>query len=67
MRDAELKHGRLAMLAAVGWPLAELAQPSLASTFHAPSLVFKQGARAVSVCSTPVEKARASRRSRNTK
>ena len=27
MRDAELKHARLAMLAAVGWPLAELINP----------------------------------------
>ena len=24
MRDSELKHGRLAMLAAAGWPMAEL-------------------------------------------
>jgi len=26
-RDAEIKHGRLAMLAAVGWPLSELLNP----------------------------------------
>jgi len=49
MRDAELKHGRLAMLAAVGWPLSELVQPSLASDLHAPSLVFKQGGEVPSV------------------
>ena len=24
MREAEVKHGRLAMLAAAGWPLSEL-------------------------------------------
>ena len=29
LREAELKHSRLAMLAAVGWPLAELCHPSL--------------------------------------
>ncbi|KAJ1473721.1 light harvesting complex protein [Baffinella frigidus] len=28
-REAELKHGRLAMLAAAGWPMAELLQPVL--------------------------------------
>lgn len=49
MRDAELKHGRLAMLAVVGWPLSELVQPSLASDFHAPSLVFKQAGEVPSV------------------
>ena len=30
-REAELKHGRLAMLAALGWPVSELLQPVLAS------------------------------------
>lgn len=30
MREAELKHSRLAMLAAVGWPLAELWDKSIA-------------------------------------
>lgn len=49
MREAELKHGRLAMLAAVGWPLAELfdgkiagalgLQPALTSTGASPSLL----------------------------
>lgn len=42
MRDSELKHGRLAMLAAAGWPLAELANrgPALtqATNGRAPSL-----------------------------
>ena len=48
-RDAELKHGRLAMLAAVGWPLGELFQPDLAAQWHAPSLVFAQGGENPSV------------------
>lgn len=40
MREAEVKHGRLAMLAAVGWPLAELINPwALGATGgRAPSL-----------------------------
>lgn len=42
MRDSELKHGRLAMLAAAGWPIAELANrgsTALAATNgRAPSL-----------------------------
>ena len=40
MREAEIKHARLAMLAAVGWPLAELINPwSLSETGgRAPSL-----------------------------
>ena len=32
-REAELKHGRLAMLAAVGWPASELWDQKLADTF----------------------------------
>ena len=44
-RDAELKHARLAMLAAVGWPLGELFQPDLAAQWHAPSLVVAQAAK----------------------
>merc|ERR1719387_695967 len=41
MRDSELKHGRLAMLAAAGWPLAELNNGSLqfsGTNGRAPSL-----------------------------
>jgi len=33
-RDSETKHGRLAMLAAVGWPIAELTHKTIASQFH---------------------------------
>merc|ERR1711990_1249587 len=38
-RESELKHGRLAMLAALGWPVSELLQPLLASKFGAPDLL----------------------------
>ena len=49
MREAEIKHSRLAMLAAVGWPLAELwdrsiagflgLEPALTSSGASPSLL----------------------------
>lgn len=39
LREAELKHARLAMLAAVGWPLAEMLQPPLAKLTEQPSLL----------------------------
>jgi len=38
-REAELKHGRLAMLAAAGWPVSELAQGALSKSFGAPDLL----------------------------
>jgi hypothetical protein len=33
-RDSEIRHSRIAMLAVVGWPLAELFHKSIASSFH---------------------------------
>ena len=39
LRDAELRHGRLAMLAAAAWPIQELAHPSLAKLAGAPELL----------------------------
>merc|ERR1740138_341077 len=42
-REAELKHGRLAMLAAVGWPMAELLHPSIAETRNAENLLAYGG------------------------
>ena len=38
-RRAEIKHARLAMLATVGWPIAELAHKSIASAFDLPSML----------------------------
>lgn len=38
-RESELKHGRLAMLAAVGWPLSELWHKDLAKTFGLESIL----------------------------
>ena len=38
-RKSELKHGRIAMLAAVGWPVAELFHNSIADSISMPSLL----------------------------
>jgi len=39
MREAEVKHGRLAMLAAVGWPLSELWHKDFAQLFGLDSIL----------------------------
>jgi Chlorophyll A-B binding protein len=44
MREAEVKHSRLAMLAVVGWPLAELFDKPLAEATNLPTLLTKTGA-----------------------
>jgi hypothetical protein len=43
MREAEVKHSRLAMLAVVGWPLAELFDKPLADAAGLPTLLTKSG------------------------
>merc|ERR1712176_1644174 len=43
MREAEIKHSRLAMLAVVGWPLAELWDKPLADAAGLPSLLTTTG------------------------
>ena len=42
--ESEIKHGRLAMLAAVGYPGAELLHPFIADTANLPSLLTEAGA-----------------------
>jgi hypothetical protein len=44
MREAELKHCRLAMLAAAGWPIAELFDKQLAESAGLPTALTKSGA-----------------------
>ena len=44
MREAEIKHGRLAMLAVVGWPLAELFDKPIADAAGLPTKLTKVGA-----------------------
>ena len=43
MREAELKHSRLAMLAVVGWPIAELFDKPIADAAGLPTLLTKSG------------------------
>ena len=43
MREAEIKHSRLAMLAVVGWPLAELWDKPIASAVGKPALLTSTG------------------------
>ena len=43
MREAEIKHSRLAMLAVVGWPLAELWDKPIADSIGLPSLLTQSG------------------------
>ncbi|GMH91689.1 hypothetical protein TrVE_jg8140 [Triparma verrucosa] len=43
MRDAEIKHGRLAMLACVGWPFAEIFDAKIAGFLGLPVLLNKYG------------------------
>jgi len=42
-REAELKHGRLAMLAAVGWPMAELLHPTISESLGMSNLLACSG------------------------
>jgi hypothetical protein len=43
MREAEIKHSRLAMLAVVGWPLAELWDKPIADVAGLPTALTKVG------------------------
>jgi hypothetical protein len=40
-REAEIKHGRLAMLAAAGWPVSELFDKKFAHLFGLPAILDK--------------------------
>ncbi len=42
-REAEVKHGRLAMLAAVGWPISELFDEKIAQLLNLPSALDSAG------------------------
>jgi len=44
MREAEIKHSRLAMLAVIGWPLSELWDQSIANAAGLPPAVTSSGA-----------------------
>lgn len=54
-REAEVKHGRLAMLAAIGWPVSELTDRSIADFFSAPAALI-DGDRVPSVLNGGMER-----------
>mmetsp|Transcript_1624 Transcript_1624/g.4577 ORF Transcript_1624/g.4577 Transcript_1624/m.4577 type:complete len:271 (+) Transcript_1624:64-876(+) len=54
-REAELRHGRLAMLAALAWPVQELLSPSLSRALREPMLVAETGGRSPSVLNGGLE------------
>jgi hypothetical protein len=54
-REAEIKHARLAMLAAIGWPISELGDRNIAEYFNAPS-VLDDGDRVPSMLNGGLEK-----------
>jgi hypothetical protein len=43
MREAEIKHCRLAMLAVIGWPLAELLDKPIADAAGLPVALTRSG------------------------
>ena len=50
LREAEIKHGRLAMLAAIAWPLQEILHPILVDTLRAPrDLLLETGGKSPSL------------------
>jgi len=49
MRDAELKHSRIAMLAAAGWPLSELWNKQIADIYFGGNSILVDGDRAPSL------------------
>jgi len=54
-REAELKHGRLAMLAAVAFPLQEKINPVLSAKLHMPMLLAETGGRSPSILNGGLE------------
>mmetsp|Transcript_25573 Transcript_25573/g.75070 ORF Transcript_25573/g.75070 Transcript_25573/m.75070 type:complete len:287 (+) Transcript_25573:3-863(+) len=54
-RDAELRHGRLAMLAALGWPVQELVNPAISRALREPMLLVETGGRSPSVLNGGLE------------
>ena len=54
-REAELRHGRLAMLAAVAWPVQELLSPVLSRALSEPQLLAETAGRTPSVLNGGLE------------
>jgi len=56
-QEAELKHGRLAMLAALGWPAAEIIEPAVAKLTGAVDELAETGGRVPSLLNGGFEQA----------
>jgi hypothetical protein len=56
-REAELRHGRLAMLAALAWPVQELLSPILSRLLREPMMLAETGGRSPSVLNGGLEQA----------
>ena len=54
-REAELRHGRLAMLAALAWPVQELLSPVLSRATRSPMLLAETAGRSPSVLNGGLE------------
>mmetsp|Transcript_14968 Transcript_14968/g.38880 ORF Transcript_14968/g.38880 Transcript_14968/m.38880 type:complete len:248 (+) Transcript_14968:35-778(+) len=54
-REAELRHGRLAMLAALGWPVQELLNPTISRALREPLLLTETAGRSPSVLNGGLE------------
>ena len=54
-REAELRHGRLAMLAALAWPVQELLSPVLSRALREPILVAETNGRTPSILNGGLE------------
>lgn len=57
-REAELKHGRLAMLATAAWPAQELLEPKLAALCGLPDLLAATNGRSLSLVNGGLEQSR---------
>ena len=56
-REAELRHGRLAMIAALAWPVQELLSPALSRALRQPILLTETAGRTPSVLNGGLEQA----------
>merc|ERR1712232_1088588 len=54
-REAEIRHGRLAMLAALAWPVQELLHPVISRALRDPILLTETGGRSPSVLNGGLE------------
>jgi len=54
-REAEIKHGRLAMIAAIAWPLVEIEEPIISQRYRLPDVLAESGGKFLPVFSGGLE------------